>query len=118
MKNKKLNEGIAEFADAVDKDHEIEMAKADLYKIAEYSIKLHEILKSVSEERGIEAWQQAKITKAADYIGSVYHSLNYDVSTGVGSPAKNKMRPSMGESEKNHYKSILEKKLTKIEKKK
>jgi len=54
------------------------MARADLYKIAKYAIKLHDMLKSVSEAEGIEGWQQAKITKAADYMGSVYHTMDYD----------------------------------------
>ena len=58
------------------------MARADLYKIAKYAIKLHDMLKDVSEERGMEGWQQAKITKAADYIGSVYHNLDYDLKFG------------------------------------
>jgi hypothetical protein len=76
---KKTNEGLAEFAGVADQDHEVQMARSDLYKIAEYAIKLHGMLKNVSETEGIEGWQQAKITKAADYISSVYHSLNYDM---------------------------------------
>lgn len=63
-------------------DHEVQMARADLYKIAEYAIKLHELLSTVSEEQGIEGWVQAKITKASDYISSVYHYLDYDKQTG------------------------------------
>ena len=55
------------------------MARSDLYKLAKYSIKLHEMLKSISEHEGLEGWQQSKITKAADYISSVYHSLDYDM---------------------------------------
>jgi hypothetical protein len=60
------------------------MARADLYKIAKYAIKLHDMLKGVSEEQGLEGWQQAKITKAADYMGSVYHNLDYDMKFGEG----------------------------------
>jgi len=54
------------------------MARSDLYKIAKYSIKLHEMLKKVSEAEGIEGWMQSKITKAADYMGSVFHALDYE----------------------------------------
>jgi len=36
------------------------------------------MLKSVSEAEGIEGWKQSKITKAADYMGSVYHAMDYD----------------------------------------
>lgn len=78
MKKRPVRESISELADTVDRDHEVQMARSDLYKIAEYAIKLHEMLKSVSEEEGIEGWQQAKITKAADYISSVFHALEYD----------------------------------------
>lgn len=59
-------------------DHEVNMAKADLYKLARYSVKLHDMLTRVSEHEGLQGWQQAKITKAADYISAVYHSLDYD----------------------------------------
>ena len=72
------NEGLAELAGVAERDHEVQMARADLYKIAKYAIKLHEMLKSVSESEGIEGWQQSKITKAADYMGSVYHAMDYD----------------------------------------
>ena len=37
-------------------------------------------MKNVSEIQGIEGWQQSKITKAADYLGSVYHNLDYEMS--------------------------------------
>jgi|TARA_B110000977_G_scaffold185239_1_gene249842 hypothetical protein len=76
---KKVTEGhLGDMAHAVERDHEVQMARADLYKIAKYAIKLHDMLKSVSEAEGIEGWQQAKITKAADYISSVYHAMDYD----------------------------------------
>jgi hypothetical protein len=58
------------------------MARSDLYKIAKYAIKLHDMLKGVSEEQGLEGWVQSKITKSADYIGSVYHHLDYEEATG------------------------------------
>jgi len=77
---KKVNEGhLGDMAHAVERDHEVQMARAELYKIAKYAIKLHEMLKSVSEAEGIEGWQQSKITKAADYIGSVYHAMDYEM---------------------------------------
>jgi len=37
------NEGLAELAGAAERDHEVQMARAELYKIAKYAIKLHEI---------------------------------------------------------------------------
>lgn len=84
MSDKKVQEGLADLAGRAEMDHEVQMARADLYKIAKYAIKLHDMLKNVSEEEGLEGWQQAKITKAADYIGSVYHNLDYDMKFGDG----------------------------------
>lgn len=78
MNKKELTEGLAELAGVAERDHEVQMARADLYKIAKYAIKLHEMLKGVSEAEGMEGWQQSKITKAADYVGSVYHAMDYD----------------------------------------
>lgn len=74
-----MNEGLANMAHKVEKDHEVQMARADLYKVAKYAIKLHEMLRQISEEEGLEGWQQAKITKASDYISSVYHNLDYSM---------------------------------------
>ena len=80
MREKDLKEtGLADMAYKVDKDHEVQMARADLYKIAKYGIKLHEMLAGISEEQGLDGWVQAKITKAADYLGSVYHHLDYEM---------------------------------------
>ena len=80
MREKDLKEnGLADMAYKVERDHEVQMARGDLYKVAKYGIKLHEMLKGVSEEQGLEGWVQAKITKAADYLGSVYHHLDYEM---------------------------------------
>jgi len=56
-------------------DHEAKMAKADLYKLAQYSAKL---FKMIEDQDELDGWVQAKITKAADYISSVYHYLEYE----------------------------------------
>jgi hypothetical protein len=42
-------------------------------------MKLHQMLKGVNERQGLEGWVQAKITKAADYLESVYHYLDYEM---------------------------------------
>ena len=57
-------------------DREGAMAKADLYKLANYA---HKLYQQVHDEDQLEAWVQAKITKAADYIASVYHYLEYEM---------------------------------------
>lgn len=113
---KKVNEGLAELAGVVDQDHEVQMARADLYKIAKYAIKLHEMMKNITEAEGLEAWQQAKITKAADYIGSVYHSLDYDQVSGLRTESR-KFRTAMTEAEQTEYKAILEKAKSKAQQK-
>lgn len=74
-----MNEDISQDAHHMQQDHEVQMARSDLYKTANYAIKLHSLLKGVSEAEGIEGWMQAKITKAADYLGSVFHALEYDM---------------------------------------
>ena len=84
MRDKEIKEGLADLAGAAERDHEVQMARADLYKIAKYAIKLHDMLKNVSEAQGLEGWVQAKITKASDYIGSVYHNLDYEMKFGTG----------------------------------
>src|SRR6056300_1427514 len=89
---KKTNEGLADMADMAERDHEVQMARSDLYKIAKYAIKLHDMLKQVTEAEGIEGWQQAKITKAADYISSVYHALDYDTQFGEGEVSEGKFK--------------------------
>ena len=57
-------------------NHEAAMARADLYKCANYSFKL---FKMIQEGQELEGWVQAKITKAADYIASVYHYMEYEM---------------------------------------
>jgi hypothetical protein len=82
MRDKEIREGLADLAQRAEMDHEVQMARSDLYKIAKYAIKLHEMLKTVTESEGLEGWQQSKITKAADYMGSVYHAMDYDMQFG------------------------------------
>ena len=76
MKAEQLKEGLADLAYKAESDHEVQMARAELYKIAKYAIKMHDMLKGVEEREGLDGWVQSKITKAADYIGSVYHHLD------------------------------------------
>ena len=56
-------------------DHEAKMARAELYKLAKYSAKL---FKMIDEGEELEGWVQSKITKASDYISSVYHWMEYE----------------------------------------
>jgi hypothetical protein len=60
-------------------DHEVQMARQELYRTAKLSLMLHEILKNVDERQGLEGWVQAKLTRAADYIETVAAYLDYEM---------------------------------------
>ena len=115
MREKDLKEDLATLAYKAEADHEVQMARADLYKIAKYSIKLHEMMKGVTEEQGLEGWVQSKITKAADYMGSVYHHLDYEMKFDEMTEAK-KAKPDFadidgdGDEEESMKKAAQDKK--------
>ena len=69
---------IANDAEVMHRDHEVQMARGQLYNAAQYAIELHRMLKNISERQGLEGWVQAKITKATDYLSSVKHHLEYE----------------------------------------
>lgn len=77
-KKKQIKENLSDEAMNIDRDHEVQMARAQLYHLANDAIRLHKLLKSVSEEEGLEGWMQSKITLAADYIRSTADYLEYD----------------------------------------
>ncbi len=56
-------------------DHEIRMASNELMSIIEDAMRLLKLVRQYSEMEGLEAWQQSKLTKAADYLNSVLNSL-------------------------------------------
>ena len=56
-------------------DHEAAMAKSELYRAAKYAMKLFEMIQEGDE---LEGWVQGKVTKASDYLASVYHYLEYE----------------------------------------
>ena len=60
-------------------DDEGRMAKSDLLKLTQYSAKLY---KALGENDQLPAWIQAKITLAADYIGTVKHYLEGEQAMG------------------------------------
>ena len=106
---KQVKEGLGDLAHAAERDHEVQMARADLYKLAKYAIKLHDMLKSVSEAEGIEGWQQAKITKAADYISSVYHALDYDMKFAESKATANVLNRTKSVTEESYTSSLAQK---------
>jgi len=65
------------------------------------------MLKGVSEQDGLEGWVQAKITKAAEGLGNVYHNLDYKINF------EKKNEPSEELPFESAYKSSLSRNLTK-----
>ena len=56
-------------------DHEVEMAKSDLFSAAKNAKQVYEMIQDVSEEEGLEGWVQEKIIKANDYLNTVREYL-------------------------------------------
>ena len=78
-----VNEDISIDAMDMEKDHEVQMARGQLYHAARDAMRLHKMLKSVSEAQGLEGWVAAKITKAADYLNSVADYMEYELVGGA-----------------------------------
>jgi hypothetical protein len=66
---KTIKEGVLD-----DMDDDGFMAKRQLYDLAKYAVELHRMIQDTDN---LEPWVQAKITKAADYISTVKHYLEY-----------------------------------------
>ena len=73
-------------------DHEGRMAKRQLSDIAEYAQDLSQMLQ---DETQLEAWVQAKLTKAADYIKTVKHYVEYGMEEGAYDQVMPQMQPEM-----------------------
>ena len=56
-------------------DHEVEMAVSDLFSAGKNAEKIYNIVRSVSEEEGLEGWVQEKIIKANDYLNTIREYL-------------------------------------------
>jgi hypothetical protein len=56
------------------RDYEGSKARSQMLKMKRYIIALGQMIDDESE---LEAWVQAKLTKASDYMSSVYHYLDY-----------------------------------------
>ena len=76
VEKEQLNEGhMGDEAHKMELDHEVQMARSDLYKAAKYAVSIHKMMKDISEMEGIDGWVASKITKASDYLGSVKHYI-------------------------------------------
>ena len=63
------------------RDYEGSKARSQMLKMKRYIIALGQMIDDESE---LEAWVQAKLTKASDYMSSVYHYLDYQRSRMEG----------------------------------
>jgi len=72
------NSIIAQEADDMHRDHEVQMARSQLYSAAQAAIQIHKLLKNVSEMEGLEGWVQTKIAVASEYLESVQDYLKYE----------------------------------------
>jgi ribosomal protein L10 len=55
--------------------YEGRMAKGNLFKMAEYSMQLHNM---IQDEQNLEPWVQEKIAVAASMMDSVAHYMQYE----------------------------------------
>jgi hypothetical protein len=82
-------------------DHEVEMARSDLFSAAKNAKQVLEMIESVSEEEGLEGWVQEKIIKANDYLNTVREYLEGKQVQGVAEGAKvDRMVKHVAQSEK------------------
>lgn len=71
-------------------NHEIAMAKSQVYRAAKCAMEIHKMLKMVDE---LEGWMQAKITLAADYLEAVASNLEYDLIAATMDTSMNTLAP-------------------------
>lgn len=98
-KKKKIHEMLDDDGEKdsmeVESEHGGAMAKAQLMNITKSAEHLYNM---IGEDEGLEAWVQDKISKASDYISSVYHFMDYEknknvtAGDGMGAPADKPVR--------------------------
>lgn len=74
-KKKEQKQGKEKHRKPYMEDHEVSMASNELKSIHANAKKLLALVQRYGEQGDIEAWQQSKITKAADYLNSVLQSI-------------------------------------------
>ncbi len=64
-------------------DHEVEMARSDLFSAAKNAQQVFSMIKDVSEDEGLDGWVQEKIIKANDYLNTIREYLEGKQVQGV-----------------------------------
>lgn len=75
------NSVIAQEADDMHRDHEVQMARSQMYSAAQAAIEIHRLLKDISEMEGLEGWVQSKLTLASEYLESVRDYMKYEAAS-------------------------------------
>ena len=103
-----LKEGFVEDASDVHADHEVQMARSDLFHAAEDALVLHKLLRNVSEQQGLEGWVAAKITLASDYLKTVREYIEYELMTAASEQPMLPIAEGSGpkEKQKTPYRDI------------
>jgi len=60
------------------RDHEVEMARSELFAAAKDAQRIYKMLQGRTEDEGLMGWQQSYITLASDYLNSVADSIEYN----------------------------------------
>ena len=84
-------------------DHEVKMAKADLFATVKNAKEIMMYLKDRSEEEGIKGWMQSYITLANDYLNSVKESIQYEMQMHEDQPGA---PYSNGEDDRYHVNKL------------
>jgi hypothetical protein len=105
LKNRRdvISKKVNEADDAVvsnddEDDHEGPMAKAQLMSLQKQAA---ELFNMIGDNDNLEGWVQDKISKASDYMNSVYQSMQYEktnaksMGAGDGVPADSTMKESV-----------------------
>lgn len=58
-------------------DHEVEMARSDLFQAAKNAQQVYKMIEHLSEDEGLEGWVQEKIIKANDYLNTIREYLEH-----------------------------------------
>ena len=96
ISKKRLTEIISEECSMVNDppvseiDNEGSFAKRQLYDMEQYSRELGEMLTDTTQ---LESWVQAKLTKAADYLKTVKHYVEYGMEEGAYDQVESEINP-------------------------
>jgi len=90
-------------------DHEISMARGELKATADKALELVAALEGKSDEGNpMEAWVQSKITKAKDYVNSVYDYLMYNPNVANEEVKPEEDKPKDDKKEKSDSKDEVQ----------